>query len=136
MQDKEYTSGRIRQKGVGFAYGAFVSRARFSRGDHLWPAIWLMPMNNDLCRYEEIDIAEYRGQLSETSNVDMTGHWGRTYNVITSNGKLSATPFDLSEDYHEFAVLWLPSRIEWYVDKVKYYEASLTDGTFNGDSSK
>lgn len=76
MQDKEYTSGRVRQKGSGFAYGAYVARARLARGDHLWPAIWLMPIDND-CRYEEIDIAEYRGQPGEARNVEMAGHWGR-----------------------------------------------------------
>jgi len=135
MEDKEYTSGRIRQKGSGFAYGAYVSRARLSRGDHLWPAQWLMPINND-CRYEEIDIAEYRGQASQARNLEMAGHWGRTWEHLTSKGILATTPFDLSADFHEFAVLWLPSKIEWYVDNVKYYEVSLTDGSFNGDSSK
>lgn len=76
MQDKMYTSGRIRQKGHGHVYGAYVARARLSRGDHLWPAIWLL--NRDTrCRYEEIDIAEYRGQSAEARNVELAAHWGR-----------------------------------------------------------
>lgn len=55
MEDKDYTSGRIRQKGAGFTYGAYVVRARLARGDHLWAAIWTLPIDNH-CRYEEIDI--------------------------------------------------------------------------------
>jgi len=135
MEDKNYTSGRIRQKGNGFNYGAYVTQARLARGDHIWPAIWLLD-EADLCRYEEIDIAEYRGQPSEAYKLDMTGHWGRAYNVLTSKGELATTPFDFSQDFHEFAVLWTPSKIEWYIDRVQYFNVSLTDGTFNGDSSK
>jgi len=135
MQDKEYTSGRVRQRTNGFAYGAYVARARMARGDHLWPAVWLMPLNNE-CRYEEIDIAEYRGQAGEARSLEMAGHWGRTWDALTSKGIKATAPFDLSADYHEFAVLWLPSKMEWYIDNVKYYEVSLTDGTFTGDQSK
>jgi len=135
MQDKEYTSGRVRQKGSGFAYGAYVTRARLARGDHLWPAIWLLPIDNN-CRYEEIDIAEYRGQAGEATNLEMAGHWGRSWDALTSKGQKTITTMDLSADFHEFALLWLPSKLEWYIDDVKYYEASLTDGYFDGDSSK
>lgn len=78
MEDKLFTSGRIRQRGQGFVYGAYVVRARMARGDHLWPALWTLPLNND-CRYEEIDIAEYRGQAGEARNLEMAGHWGRRY---------------------------------------------------------
>jgi len=134
MQDKEYTSGRIRQL-QSFAYGAFVIRARLSRGDHLWPALWTMPINN-FCRYEEIDICEYRGQASQARNLEMAGHWGRSWQALTSKGALVTAPSDLSADFHEFAILWLPTRIEWYIDNQKYYEVSLTDGYFNSDPDK
>lgn len=133
--DKNYTSGRIRQTGEGFAYGAYVARARLARGDHLWPAIWLFPIDND-CRYEEIDILEYRGQAGEAKNAVQAAHWGRSWDVITSKGLKSATPYDLSADFHEYAVLWTPSKIEWFVDDHKYNNVSLTDGTFNSDESK
>ncbi|XP_035704871.1 beta-glucanase isoform X1 [Folsomia candida] len=135
MEDKEYTSGRIRQRGLGFLYGAYVIRARLARGDHLWPALWLLPINNE-CRYEEIDIAEYRGQAGEARQLEMAGHWGRSWDALTSRGVKNTIPWDLSTDFHEFAVLWLPSKIEWYIDNQKYYEVSLVDGTFNSDPAK
>jgi len=103
LQDKDYTSGRIRQKNGGFVYGAYVVRAKLARGDHLWPALWLMPHNTQ-CRYEEIDIAEYRGQAREAKNVEMAAHWGRSWDALVSKGVKVATPFDLSAGFHEFAV--------------------------------
>lgn len=66
----------------------------------------------------------------------MAAHWGRSWDALTSNGTKVNTPTDLAAGFHEFAVLWLPSRIEWYIDNKKYYEVSLTDGTFNSDPNK
>lgn len=101
----------------------------------MWPAIWLLPIDNN-CRYEEIDIAEYRGQPGEANNVEQAGHWGRSWDALSSKGWKVETPFDLSADFHEFALLWLPSRLEWYIDNTLYNSVSLTDGTFNGDPDK
>lgn len=135
LEDKDYTSGRIRQKGAGYARGAFVSRAKLARGDHLWPAIWLQ-YSNSSCRYEEIDIMEYRGQSKEARNSVMSAHWGRDHTNLTSVGVKKETPVDLSLDYHEYAILWTPEKIEWYIDDLKYHDVSLTDGAFIGDPDK
>lgn len=97
MEDKEFTSGRIRQRGAGFTYGAYVVRARLARGDHLWPAIWLMGDETNICRYEEIDIAEYRGQASQSDNLEQAAHWGRSWSALTSDGELVKGPADLSK---------------------------------------
>ncbi|CAL8123435.1 unnamed protein product [Orchesella dallaii] len=132
MEDKNFTSGRVRQRNVGFTYGAYVVRARFSRGDHLWPALWLLNLNTD-CRYEEIDMAEYRGQRADSNKLIMAAHWGKAYNQIKSTYTTGTTPEDLSLGFHEYAVLWVPSKIEWYFDRQKYFEASLTNGTFTSD---
>jgi len=132
---RDYTSGRIRQKGSGFKYGAYVIRARMPRGDHLWAALWTLPINNQ-CRYEEIDIAEYRGQQNEVNNVEMAAHWGRGWDALTSKGKKVLTSTDLSADFHEYAVLWLPTKLEYYIDRILRYTIRLNDGHFTKDSSK
>jgi beta-glucanase (GH16 family) len=136
MEDKDFTSGRIRQTGEGFVYGAYVVRARMARGDHLWPALWTLPINNE-CRYEEIDIAEYRGQPGESHSLETAGHWGRSWDRLSSKGiKHVGLPFDLSQDFHEYALFWLPSKMEWYIDNELYYSVSLEDGFFNSDPEK
>ena len=118
---KDYTSGRIRQKGSGFAYGAYVARARLPKGKHLWPAFWMLKATE--CKFEEIDIMEYRGQ--EVSNVELSAHYGRRWDALVSKGVLKTVPADLSADFHEFAVLWLRDRLEYYVDNVMYSRLSL-----------
>ena len=118
---QDYTSGRIKQKGPGFAYGAYVARARLPKGKHLWPAFWMLKASG--CKFEEIDIMEYRGQ--EVSNVELSAHYGRSWDALVSKGVLKTVPADLSADFHEFAVLWLQDKLEYYVDNVKYSELSL-----------
>jgi len=127
MKGKNFTAGRIRQRGKGFTYGAFVVRARLARGDHLWPAIWLMGDEKNACRYEEIDIAEYRGQAREYNKLEQAAHWGRTSSALTSKGIKVRASADLSKDFHEYAVLWRPSKIKYYIDKKLYFETSLSD---------
>lgn len=44
--NKSYTSARINSK-HSWTYGKFEVRARMPHGKHLWPAIWMMPANNE-----------------------------------------------------------------------------------------
>ncbi|CAG7837147.1 unnamed protein product [Allacma fusca] len=119
---KDYTSGRIRQKGPGFAYGAYVARMKLPKGKHLWPAFWMLKATG--CKFEEIDIMEYRGQ--EVSNVELSAHYGRSWDALVSKGYLrTVNGVDLSADFHEYAVLWLEKKLEWYVDNVKLSELTL-----------
>jgi len=135
LEDKDYTSGSIRQRGIGTTYGAYVVRARLARGDHLWSAIWMLGKDSS-CRYEEIDIAQYRGQSSLSKELELTGHWGKSWDALNSEGTAVNAPFDLAADFHEYAVLWLPSKIQWYIDDRKYYEISLTDPKWKSDPKK
>lgn len=118
----DYTSGRVRQKGAGFAYGAYVTRARLPKGKHMWPAFWLFNATSD-CKYEEIDILEYRGQ--EASVVHHAAHWGRNWSHIVSKDAAPNLPFDMSEGFHEYALLWRRQSLEFYVDDIKYTTMSL-----------
>lgn len=157
MEDKDFTSGRIRQRGTGFTYGAYVVRARLARGDHLWPALWLMGDETNACRYEEIDIAEYRGQANQYNQLEQAAHWGRAWYALSSKGIRATAPADLSQgdclifrlcfsafaifvcfdsDYHEFAILWLPTQIEYYIDNNLYFHTSLTDPSWTSNPDK
>jgi beta-glucanase (GH16 family) len=120
-----FTSGRVRSKAVGFSHGAFVFRAKLPRGNHLLPTISLLPayQDHDNCKYEEIDIVQARGQ--KTSNLIFSAQYGRRWNIVAVKKKERAFPgVDFSEDFHEFAVVWKPLRIDWYVDDTLVYTAS------------
>lgn len=58
----------------------------------------------------EIDITETHYAHTHT----MTLHnWSGAH---TGSGKAWTAPFDLSEDYHIYALLWNPEELVWYFD--------------------
>jgi len=134
-----YTSAKIRTHGNGFRYGTYVIRARMPKGKHLIPSFWLQPIrqDQDTCSYEEMNVAEYRGQ--RTSTVIFSGAYGRSYD--SSFGRTYERVFpgvDFSEDFHEFAMRWTPTRLQWFVDGKKTYEMTThfrTDWT-SGEKAK
>jgi len=119
----KYSSGRIRQKTAPFAYGAYVARMKLPKGKHLWPAFWLLLQNNN-CMYEELDIVEYRGQ--ETSKAEFAAHLGRNYSHLVSKGLSREMNKDLSADFHEYALLWIPRKLKWYIDGQLMHEQNTS----------
>lgn len=119
QEKMRYSSGKIIQSGFGFSYGTYVIRARLPKGKHLFPSIYLLPMDqrHDTCKYEEIDIMQARGQRPST--VLFGAHFGRNYISVAS--KTMEKVFrntDFSQEFHEFAIKWMPTRIEWYGFKI------------------
>ncbi|CAG7734524.1 unnamed protein product [Allacma fusca] len=124
MNEPLFTTGAIRTYGTsGFSYGTFVIRAQLPKGKHLLPSIWLVPVNqhNDVCRYEEIDILESRGQRPST--LIYSAMYGRSY-TKSSVRKYEKVfrGIDFSEGFHEFALRWTPTRLQWFMDGRKVYE--------------
>ncbi|CAN0329180.1 unnamed protein product, partial [Laminaria digitata] len=75
-----------------FRYGRIETKVKLPKGDWLWPAIWLLPENNDYGLWPasgEIDIMESRGNapsygegVSGIGGVDTASsaiHWGPHY---------------------------------------------------------
>ena len=78
-------SGRINtKKGATIKYGRIEVTAQLPEGDWLWPAIWMMPVNNTYGpwpRSGEIDIMESRGnnytyEQGGNNIASSTLHWG------------------------------------------------------------
>lgn len=63
-------SGRLRSvKSLNFKYGRVEIRARMPTGDWLWPAMWMLPTNNEFGNWPasgEIDIVESYGAAAGT----------------------------------------------------------------------
>ena len=70
-----------------FRYGKVEVRAKLPIGDWLWPAIWLLPRNNQYGNWPasgEIDIMESRGNPPSYppggyDQFSSTLHWGPDY---------------------------------------------------------
>lgn len=121
-------SARINtKKAATITYGRVEVVAKLPKGDWLWPAIWMLPVNNTYGEWPlsgEIDIAESRGNnhtypLGGNNVISSTLHWGpdlandawwRTY------GKASALMTTFSETFHTFGLEWSEKYIYMYLD--------------------
>ncbi len=119
-----YTSGRVTtQHKHDFVYGIFEARLRVPEGKGFLPAFWLMAANEE--RYGfwpacgEIDIMEIMG--SDTKKSYGTIHYGLPHEQ--NQGALTLASGCFSEEYHDFALLWEPDVLRWYVDGVPFHEA-------------
>jgi len=118
----------------GFGYGRVEVRAKLPRGDWLWPAIWMLPLENRYGGWPasgEIDIMESRGNrdlhtpAGVSLGVDTVGqtlHWGprwpyNGYDHTHWEKKIAAG--DYSDDFHTYEVERRPDRITFRIDGVE-----------------
>ncbi|KAF8824735.1 hypothetical protein HHX47_DHR7000447 [Lentinula edodes] len=108
-------------------YGRVEIRAKMPTGDWLWPALWMLPVNNTYGpwpRSGEIDIVESRGNgISYTANganfVQGALNWGpspQLNSVSKSYSWWSNKRVPFSNDFHTYALEWTTSFIRIYVD--------------------
>ena len=125
---KEFTSARLNAK-FDFTYGKVEVRAKLPAAAGTWPAIWTLGSNIDekgnyfgdskgsvgWPHCGEIDIMEqYGSNKNETLG---TFHWHDTgTNAYASYGLKKAIP-KLTEDFHNYVLVWDADRIDIYVDQ-------------------
>lgn len=118
----EYSSGRIKSQGKAFwKYGKIEARIKLPGGKGTWPAFWMMPENQSrgwpACG--EIDILEQVG--FENDIVHATVHTQK-YNWNNNNVKTASTPHaGITSGYHTYTTIWVPGKMEMFVDGRKYY---------------
>jgi beta-glucanase (GH16 family) len=119
FQNRAYTSAKLQSK-AAWTYGRFEFRAKLPKGKGVWPAIWMMP--SDLKKYGgwpacgEIDILEQLGH--EPNRVYGTLHFGNPHGSKGANVALRQG--SLVDDWHEYALEWMPGEIRWFVDGELY----------------
>ncbi len=102
------------------SHGYFEVRAKIPKGQGLWPAFWLLHVNQWNER-PEIDIMENLGQDTQVIyntyhyRTWVDGGWNeqRTPSMTVSEG------IDYSKSFHTYSALWEPGLIIWYVDGVE-----------------
>jgi len=116
-----YTSGRIETKNkLSLGYGTITARIKMPSGQGLWPAFWLVGADQDttpLPQCGEIDIIEL---VSNATTYYTTLHGPISGNPGTVEGTQQAQftgPItDLSTDYHNYWVTWIPDSITVGID--------------------
>jgi len=129
--NKPFTSSKLVTKGkFNFSSPGIISvRFKVPRGQGLWPAIWMMPVNNKFGGWPksgEIDLMEARGsnpqQVLSTLHYFQNGHkfQGGEHNETQAN--------NFNEAFHVIDLVWNKEKISFFIDK-KYlvFEASLND---------
>lgn len=105
-------SGEV-QSLSSFRYGYYEARMKFPGSVGFWSGFWVVSINGS---YQEIDIAE--SDSSDRHRTGMNLHWGTATSNFVSNGGWSDPAFDSQNAFHTYGVLYLPDRIEFYVDDI------------------
>ncbi|HLN71911.1 MAG TPA: glycoside hydrolase family 16 protein [Prolixibacteraceae bacterium] len=113
-----YTSASVISKMKGdWQYGKFEISARVPGGLGTWPAIWMLPTNDEYGGWPksgEIDIMEYVGM--DPDNLYYTIH----YQGATGKGhESSGVKTDYKAPYDKFVkytLVWTPAKMEWLED--------------------
>lgn len=112
-----------------FKYGRMEVRAQLPRGDWIWPAIWLLPLNQQYGEWPasgEIDIMESRGnsasyQPGGVNQFGSTIHFGpfAAYNghQWLSTGYTLQNGALLSDDFHTYGLYWDATGLYTYIDE-------------------
>lgn len=132
----EYHSGGIRSKNHDYSYGYFEISAKLpgyhdATGDHgrgFFPAFWTyyqQVVNGCITIHDEIDILEPNGTQYADAKINDSGVHDE---LACSHEKVSGHIYYYSdealfEDFHKYAVEWLPDRIIFYFDDQPYYTA-------------
>ena len=122
-------SARIRTaESFNFKYGRVEVKAQLPKGDWLWPAIWLLPTNNQYGTWPasgEIDIMESRGNgvdypAGGVNTFGSTVHWGPFYGQdsfrMTHATKQAKNGSDFAQDFHTYGLIWNATYIGTYLD--------------------
>ena len=118
----EYSSAKLVTKNKKhWTYGKFEIKAKLPGGQGIWPAIWMLPEDDNIFggwpSGGEIDITELLG--NQPDKIYGTLHYGNPHssgqgNYVLKNGKFT-------DDYHVYGIEWEPGEIRWYIDGQLYH---------------
>ncbi|WP_460578137.1 glycoside hydrolase family 16 protein [Hymenobacter coalescens] len=127
LRNKQFTSARIVTKDkMNYGYGRLDIRAKLPKGQGIWPAIWMLGINDGVVGWPacgEIDIMELRG--SRPAECVTTVHFGpnpAAHQERTSNWRLPAG--DFSQNFHTFSLIRSQDQLRWYVDGTQVFSVT------------
>jgi beta-glucanase (GH16 family) len=119
----KYQSARINTKDKHeWMYGRFVIRAKMPKGRGSWPALWFLGKSLSTgvgwptCG--EIDLMEFSGNRPKIIYGSLHS---KTYNhKINTERTVKIELDDLSDNFHDYEVIWDEHSISFYVDQLCY----------------
>ena len=125
-QGKSYTSARMTTQNLfEFKYGMIEIKAKLPEGQGTWPALWLLGENIDSIGWPfcgEIDIMEHGDGIPGlvSSAIHLPNSNGNHYFL-----RGEQTIENPSSAFHIYKAKWTSSKIQFFVDDIKYHEVSL-----------
>ena len=125
---RAFSSARLTTKGkASWRYGKVEVRAKLPQGQGTWPAIWMLPENDQYGAWAasgEIDILEAvnlgvpcaKCPGNRESTILGTLHFGGKWPNNKHVGTEFAYPAVLDNDFHTYTVEWYPDHMVWRVD--------------------
>ncbi|KAJ6466994.1 glycoside hydrolase family 16 protein [Mycena sanguinolenta] len=110
------------QAHYSMTYGRVEVRAKLPRGDWLWPAIWMLPVNGTWPMGGEMDIMEGRGNsaayTAQGSNfVRSTVQYGPLPSIVKQLfGWYSMKRSSFGDGFHTYGLEWDDTFMRFYVD--------------------
>ena len=117
----EWVSSKyITKDKIGFKYGRIEARIKGPVGAGTWGAFWMLGADIDSRLWPwcgEIDVTELVGKSPNTA-------YGYLHGLLSGGFGGRGTTVDMpngyADEYHTYAVDWLPESIDWYVDGVLF----------------
>jgi beta-glucanase (GH16 family) len=124
----EWISAKYTTKGkIGFKYGRIEARIKGPLGLGTWGAFWMLGADIDERRWPwcgEIDVTELVGK---DPNIAYGYLHGLLSGGMGGRGSTVPIPGGFADDFHVYAIDWLPDQINWYVDDVLFGSQSKID---------
>ena len=117
----EWVSAKyITKDKIGFKYGRIEARIKGPVGAGTWGAFWMLGADIDSRLWPwcgEIDVTELVGKAPNTA-------YGYLHGLLSGGfggrGTTVDMPKGFADEYHTYAVDWLPESVDWYVDGVLF----------------
>ncbi|MBC2934348.1 family 16 glycosylhydrolase [Nocardioides sp. zg-1228] len=127
--DGTVTSARLTTR-TGFAttYGRVEARIKVPGGRGTWPAFWMLGTDIDEVGWPgcgEIDVMEHVG--ADPGRAHGTVHGPGFSGIGGGIGSAMDAGTDLSEDFHDYAVVWDRSGITWRLDGREHHRVAPSD---------
>ena len=113
------SSKYITKDKIGFKYGRIEARIKGPVGAGTWGAFWMLGADIDNRRWPwcgEIDVTEL---LGKTPNLSY-GYLHGLISAAAGRGTSVDMPGGFANEYHTYAIDWLPDQLDWYLDGVLY----------------
>ncbi len=127
--EMDYTSTRLISKGKGdWLYGKIEVSAKLPRGRGTWPAIWMLPTDWEYGNWPnsgEIDIMEHVG--FDMNKVLGSVHTKAYHHSIGTHKSGYKVLEKVDEQFHVYAIEWLPDQIKFYMDGEMYFKFKPAD---------